>query len=214
MALFSKKKQQEQRVEEQVVATTKPTVKQRIGNTARKVAQKTGLADKAQQVNERVQKAKDKAMRTYIIFSLMGALFFALTSVISIISKWKDDSTLFPYILIATGVYLLVFTIMLFVHVRDKKHVGQNIKKYKLSLKFFKTVLNLLFLVLAGLVFWDGLQNFDLRSGPLNVISTAISGLMLFVKLITTIFKLIKNIKKQRKLNKKMRASKAQEQTK
>ena len=103
---------------------------------------------------------------------------------------------------------------MLFVHVRDKKHVGQNIKKYKLSLKFFKTVLNLLFLVLAGLVFWDGLQNFDLRSGPLNVISTAISGLMLFVKLITTIFKLIKNIKKQRKLNKKMRASKAQEQTK
>ena len=73
MALFSKKKQQKQPVEEQVVATTKPTVKQRIGNAARQVAQKTGLADKAQQVNERVQKAKDKAMRTYIIFSLMGA---------------------------------------------------------------------------------------------------------------------------------------------
>lgn len=180
------------------------------------VSSKTSILTVAKdKVSSTVDKAKDKAQKTkkrietlQLVLSLVGAIYFAVNSVVKVSKQW-NDSKLFPFIIATTIIYIVVFVVFLLVHNSDSKAIKNDVKNFKSNMKFWKLLLNLLFIATSLLAFIDSLQALTIRSGLWTIISTFISGALLFVKLLSTLIKLAKTLKKRKKLRIKQQKEQA-----
>lgn len=156
---------------------------------------KRGIFAKAK---DKLDETKRKAEIASLVFSLLGALFFAFNSVLSVRKKWTD-SALFPFVIGATVVYVIVFVIFVTIHLKNSDKIKSDVKKFKYNMRLWKIILNLLFIATSLLAFVDGLQSADIHDGMWASLSTWISGALLFIKLVSTFLKLNKTVKKHKK---------------
>ena len=76
-------------------------------------------------------------------------------------------------------------------------------KKFKVKLKLWKAIANLLFIAMSGLTLLQNLQSWQADGNKLMLVTTLISGFVLSIKLLSTIGKIFRLNKKRKKLNKK-----------
>lgn len=171
-----------------------------------------GVKTTATQVQQKAQKTVDKFRKLKMFLNVVTTLFFIGNSLYWVFSKWGDFGNLLWVMLGVTAAYILVFVISLVKHRNNQKQMSMDNKKFKVQLKLWRTLANLLFIAMSGLSLVQNLMAWRIDGDVMLLISTLFSGLVLFVKLISTLAKIIKLNKKRKKLNKKQRKYDAKQQ--
>ena len=170
---------------------------------------KKGIVTRA---TESVNKTVQKARRVKMFFDVITTLFFIGNSLYWVFKKWGDFGNLLWVMLAVTVVYILVFVITLIKHSNNSKQMSMDNKKFKVQLKLWRTLSNLLFIGMSGLTLAQNLLAWKADGNIVTLVTMLISGFILFIKLISTLSKIFKLSKKSKKLNKKQKKLNAQQQ--
>lgn len=170
---------------------------------------KKGIVTRA---TESVNKTVQKARRVKMFFDVITTLFFIGNSLYWVFKKWGDFGNLLWVMLAVTVVYILVFVITLIKHSNNSKQMSMDNKKFKVQLKLWRTLSNLLFIGMSGLTLAQNLLAWKADGNIVTLATMLISGFILFIKLISTLSKIFKLSRKSKKLNKKQKKLNAQQQ--
>ncbi|MBQ8434008.1 MAG: hypothetical protein IJX23_04300 [Clostridia bacterium] len=170
---------------------------------------KKGIVTRA---TESVNKTVQKARRVKMFFDVITTLFFIGNSLYWVFKKWGDFGNLLWVMLAVTVVYILVFVITLIKHSNNSKQMSMDNKKFKVQLKLWRTLSNLLFIGMSGLTLAQNLLAWKADGNIVTLVTMLISGFILFIKLISTLSKIFKLSRKSKKLNKKQKKLNAQQQ--
>ena len=162
-----------------------------------------GAKDKATQIQQKAQKTADNVRNFKMFLSIVTTLYFIGNSLFWVFNKWGEFGDLLWVMLGVTALYIVVFVITLVKHRDNKKQMSMDNQKFKVQLKLWRTLANLLFIAMSGLSLAQNLMAWRIDGDVGLLVSMLVSGVVLFIKLISTLFKIIKLNKKRKKLNKK-----------
>lgn len=169
---------------------------------------KKGIVTRAtESVNNTVQKAR----RAKMILDIITTLFFIGNSIYWVFKKWGDFGNLLWVMLAVTVVYILVFVITLIKHNKNSQQMAMDNKKFKVQMKLWRTLSNLLFIGMSGLTLAQNLLAWKADGNMVTLVTMLVSGFVLFIKLISTLSKIFKLSRKSQKLNKKQKKIDAQQ---
>lgn len=171
-----------------------------------------GVTTTATQAKQKVQKTANNFRKFKTFLNVVTTLFFVGNSLYWVFSKWGDFGNLLWVMLGVTALYILVFVITLVKHRKNQTQMSMDNKKFKVQLKLWRTLANLLFIAMSALTLAQNLMAWRVDGNLTQLVSMLFSGLVLFVKLISTFAKIIKLNKKRKKLNKKQRKYDAKQQ--
>lgn len=164
---------------------------------------KDGVTQSATKVKQKAQKTVSRARKIKMFFDIVTTLFFIGNSLYWVFKKWGDFGNLVWIMLAVTAVYILVFVITIIVHSKNQQQMALDNKKFKVKLKLWKALTNLLFIAMSALTLVQNLKAWQADGDVLMLVTMLISGFVLFVKLLSTIGKIFKLNIKRKKLNKK-----------
>ena len=165
--------------------------------------QKRGLFGGATKAKQKAQKPMSRARKFKMFLDIVATLFFIGNSLYWVFKKWGDFGNLLWVMLAVTAVYILVFVGTIIAHSKNQQQMAMDNKKFKVKLKLWKAITNLLFIAMSGLTLLQNLQSWQADGNKLMLITTLVSGFVLSIKLLSTIGKIFKLNKKRKKLNKK-----------
>ena len=160
-------------------------------------------AARAKDADVTSQKKPSTFQKLKTFLSIVTTLFFIGNSLYWVFNKWGNFGGLLWVMLAVTVLYILVFAISLIKHRNDSEQMSMDNKKFKLRIKFWRTLSNLLFIAMSGLTLAQSLMELQNNGDIFVSISMWVSGVVIFFKLVSTIFKLAKLNKRRKKLNKK-----------
>jgi len=131
-----------------------------------------------------------------ILLSFIGAIYFII-SILLTTKKDYSDSKLFPFILGFTILYIIIFIILVIINRKNKKKIKDETKNFKNNLKLMKLLLNVFFIGSSLLIFIESLNSLSSGSNFFVIFELVFSGLLLLFKLLFTISKIVKMIKKK-----------------
>ena len=170
---------------------------------------KKGIVTRA---TESVNKTVQKARRVKMLFDIVATLFFVGNSLYWVFKKWGDFGNLLWVMLAVTVVYILVFVITLIKHNKNSQQMSMDNKKFKVQMKLWRTLSNLLFIGMSGLTLAQNLLAWKADGNMVTLVTMLVSGFILFIKLISTLSKIFKLSRKSQKLNKKQKKLDAKQQ--
>jgi uncharacterized membrane protein YcjF (UPF0283 family) len=170
---------------------------------------KNGIVTRA---TESVNKTVQKARRVKMFFDVVSTLFFVGNSLYWVFKKWGDFGNLLWVMLAVTVVYILVFVITLIKHNKNSQQMAMDNKKFKVQMKLWRTLSNLLFIGMSGLTLAQNLLAWKADGNMVTLVTMLVSGFILFIKLISTLSKIFKLSRKSQKLNKKQKKLDAKQQ--
>ena len=162
-----------------------------------------GAKQPASQPKQKVQKTMSRARKFKMFLDIVATLFFIGNSLYWVFKKWGDFGNLLWVMLAVTAVYILVFVGTIIAHSKNQQQMAMDNKKFKVKLKLWKAIANLLFIAMSGLTLLQNLQSWQADGNKLMLVTTLISGFVLSIKLLSTIGKIFRLNKKRKKLNKK-----------
>lgn len=170
---------------------------------------KKGIVTRA---TESVNKTVQKSRRVKMFFDVVSTLFFVGNSLYWVFKKWGDFGNLLWVMLAVTVVYILVFVITLIKHNKNSQQMAMDNKKFKVQMKLWRTLSNLLFIGMSGLTLAQNLLEWKADGNMVTLVTMLVSGFILFIKLISTLSKIFKLSRKSQKLNKKQKKLDAKQQ--
>lgn len=173
---------------------------------------KDGVKQTTTQAKQKVQKTVSRARKIKMFLDIVTTLFFIGNSLYWVFKKWGDFGNLLWIMLAVTAVYILVFIVTIIAHSKNQQQMALDNKKFKVKLKLWKALANLLFIAMSALTLLQNLQAWQANGDIYLLVTMLISGFVLFLKLISTISKIFKLNKKRKKLNKKQQKYNAKQQ--
>ena len=164
---------------------------------------KDGVKQTTTQAKQKVQTTVSRARKIKMFLDIVTTLFFIGNSLYWVFKKWGDFGNLLWIMLAVTAVYILVFVITIIVHSKNQQQMALDNKKFKVKLKLWKALTNLLFIAMSALTLLQNLKAWQANGDVLMLVTMLISGFVLLIKLLSTIGKIFKLNKKRKKLNKK-----------
>lgn len=149
-----------------------------------------------------VTRTVDNVRKIKLIFTVISTLFFIANSLFWVFNKWGEFGNLLWVMLGATLAYVVVFVLTVVRHRKDSEQMSMDNKKFKMRLKFMRTLTNLLFIVMSALTLAQNYVAWQANGNLLEFVSMCFSGFVLFVKLISTLLNIRKLNKKRKKLKK------------
>ncbi len=169
--------------------------------------------NKVTQTKQKAQQTVATVKKIQLIVTVIATLFFIGNSIFWVFSNWGDFGNLLWVMLAVTVAYILVFVISLIKHRNSGKQMSMDNQKFKVQLKLWRALADLLFIAMSALTLAQNLLAWRVEGGIVLLLSMLFSGLVLFVKLLSTVIRLFKLNGKRKKLNKKQAKLNAKQQS-
>ena len=165
--------------------------------------QPTKVSPRSQRAQAKAARREEKRRKRNLTWTIIATLFFVGNSIYWVFKKWGNFDKLLWVMLGITLVYVLVFGFSLIKHRKDSQQMSIDNQKFKVKLKLWRALSNILFIGLSAITLVQNYMVWKTDGGNGLLVSIWISGIVLFVKLVSTIFRLIKLNKKRKKINAK-----------
>ena len=161
------------------------------------------VSTRSQRAQARVARRQEKKRKLQLAWTTIATLFFVGNSVYWVFKKWGNFDKLLWVMLAITLLYVLVFAVSLIKHRKDSQQMSIDNQKFKVRLKLWRTLSNILFICLSAITLVQNFMVWKTEGGYGLLLTICVSGVVLFVKLVSTIFRLIKLNKIRKKINAK-----------